>query len=192
LYRLVTFVVDKKLTSVAWPVWGAELRKLREATDNVRIRALFRIPRTYRDSVRFLVSLTSCCDTIALAVMAGRLYQSDWQYAWAGLLLVTIANVFVVVFTALIIASSVLMELPFGNQMIDMPGLSYTMAAAEISLQMVSPINNNQEDIVDLNFDELMSASEVVEKGGTKNPWEEKDDDDDDDEDPNNADDGGE
>eukprot|EP00966_Prymnesium_polylepis_P186492 4323030-Prymnesium_polylepis.1 len=75
LCRLVTLVVDKKLTSVSWPVWGAELRKIRERSDQVRTRALFRIPATYRDSVKFFVSLTTCCDTFVLSAMAGRLIK---------------------------------------------------------------------------------------------------------------------
>ena len=51
----------------------------------------------------------------------------------------------VVTFTVLIVSCSFAMELPFGSDSLDMPGLSFCNAAAETSLRMVTP-NVTAED----------------------------------------------
>eukprot|EP00966_Prymnesium_polylepis_P153318 3541354-Prymnesium_polylepis.3 len=66
-----------------------------------------------------------------------------------GATLIACINMTVVIFTAFIVGSSLLMELPFGSDVIDMPGLSYTAAAAEISLQMISPAGSLSEPEMD-------------------------------------------
>ena len=46
----------------------------------MRVRALFRIPKVYRDSVRFFVGLAVIFDSFVLAATIGHLYQVKRQF----------------------------------------------------------------------------------------------------------------
>jgi hypothetical protein len=138
LYRLVSHVVDLKLANVAWPVWGNEMRKLLQCSDSVRAIALFRFPRVYRDSVKYFVGLTICVDTLALSARMGQLFQEEYEYRWISGACMFLFDAIVVTFAAFIVSCCMLMEQPFGSDSIDMPGLSYATAAAEISLEIVT------------------------------------------------------
>lgn len=90
LYMLIDLVLDQKLSRAAWPAWNAVCLKLRSASEGLKHRALFRLPRIYQLSVRFLVASTLLTDTFLLAAHASRLLvhaqaEAEWSaHAFAG------------------------------------------------------------------------------------------------------------
>ena len=66
MYRLVEGCLKAGASKVAWPVYGAALKQIRATSDALKRKALFRMPRVYRDAVKFVVFLTLFCDTFVL------------------------------------------------------------------------------------------------------------------------------
>ena len=48
IYMLVDLVVDQKISRVAWPAWNAVCLKLRTKSEELKQRALFRLPSIYQ------------------------------------------------------------------------------------------------------------------------------------------------
>jgi hypothetical protein len=137
LVRIVHKAIEQRATSAPWPLWAPALRGLRDASDAVRQRALFRIPRVYRLSVRVVVFVTLMCDNFVLGASVGRLFEAEYEYATIVLLLTTLLDALVVVSATLLVGVCMDMENPFGSGPLDMPALSYVGSAAETSLHIM-------------------------------------------------------
>ena len=144
LYLLTEFVLDQKLSKASWPAWNAVLHAVRQASEKMKQQALFRLPRVYRYSVKFLVASAILTDTFILGAKAGRMLaysrtRPEWQvHVWFGALVAFILNVIAVWFVSLLVQALACMEMPFGSLTLHMPGLSYVCAAAETTLRMVT------------------------------------------------------
>ena len=143
LYMLVDLVIAEKLSKAAWPAWNALCMRLREGSETMKQRSLFRLPRIYQASVRFLVASTILVDTIVLASHASRLIRhgqgdSEWlAHAYFGAVLDLFLNLLLTWCLAIFLDAVADMQTPFGSEGLDMPGLSYVCAASELSLRMV-------------------------------------------------------
>jgi uncharacterized membrane protein YedE/YeeE len=144
LYTLAEFVLEQKLSTAAWSAWNALLMGVLGKAEQMKQRALFRLPRVYRYSVRYLIASAIVTDTFILGARAGRLikYSADhweWAYfAWFGSSAVFVITCLAAYFVMLLIQGLSMMEQPFGCDTLDMPGLSYVSAAAEMSLRTVA------------------------------------------------------
>ena len=147
LYMLVDLVLEEKLSRAAWPAWNSILLKLRANSEKLKQRALFRLPRIYQASVRFLVAATVLTDTWLLASHAGQLLRhSDGEAQWRahacfGALIDFCLNLMLTWCLAIFLDAITDMQTPFGGDFLDMPGLSYACAASELSLRMVQGAN---------------------------------------------------
>ena len=143
LYQLVDLVIEEKLSRAAWPAWNAALMKLRSNSERLKHRALFRLPRIYQASVRFLVASTILTDTYIIASHAARLLRNThadegWrQHAYLGAFIDLFLNLTLAWCLSVFLDAIADMQTPFGGEPLDMPGLSYVCGAAEISLRMV-------------------------------------------------------
>ena len=143
LYQLVDLVLEEKLSRAAWPAWNAVCMKLRSNSERLKQRALFRLPRIYQASVRFLVASTILTDTYLLASHAARLLrnvQADegWmQHSYVGAAIDLGLNLLLTWCLSVFLDAIGDMQTPFGGEPLDMPGLSYVCGAAEVSLRMV-------------------------------------------------------
>ena len=143
MYMLVDLALEEKLSRAAWPVWNALCLKLRTSTEALKQRALFRLPRIYQASVRFLVSCALLTDTFLLASHAARLVRHGrtdgaWLgHAWFGALLDVALNLTLTWCLSVFLNAISDMQNPFGSETLDMPGLSYVCASSEMSLRMV-------------------------------------------------------
>ena len=141
MYMLVDLVLEEKLSRAAWPAWNAVCLKMRSNADGLKQRALFRLPRIYRLSVRFLVASTILTDTLLLASHAAMLQahareETEWQgHAYFGTALDLLVNLLLTWFLTIFLDGIDDMQTPFGGGTLDMPGLTYVCAAAEISLR---------------------------------------------------------
>lgn len=84
LYRLIDLVLEEKLSRASWPAWNNVAMKLRSASEAMKQRALFQLPRVYRASVRFFVAAAVLTDTFVLGSASGRLLaraqdDPEWQ-----------------------------------------------------------------------------------------------------------------
>ena len=144
LYALTDFVLDQKLSRAAWPAWNQLLTQVLRASEGMKQRALFRLPRIYRYAVRYLIGSAIVTDTFILGARAGRLllYASshpDWlTFAWFGASALLVINLLVAYFVLLLVQGLSNMEQPFDQDLNSMPGLSYVCAAAEMSLRTVA------------------------------------------------------
>ena len=139
LIALVRKAIKNKTTLAPWPIWGPALRNLRSTSNEVKQRALFRIPRVYRVCVRLVVFTTLLCDTFVLGANAGRLFRAEYEYgfAWLSLVLIALLDALVVSTATLLVSACVDMENPFGSDLLDMPALSYVTGTAETTLAML-------------------------------------------------------
>ena len=144
LYRLVDFVLEEKLSIASWPAWNALVLKLRASSEAMKQRALFRLPRIYRAAVWFLVASAVLADSFILGSQTGRLLSGAWtETSWLphsifGAALGLLMNIFLSWCVFLLLAALSNMENPFASDWLDLCGLSYVCAAAEISLRMVT------------------------------------------------------
>jgi len=166
MYRVVRDCIKAKLTSMAGPVWGAALAGVRTASEEVQHRALYRMPKVYQMSVQVVLFTTLLVDASIGGAVVGRLWHGPtgarpwWQAgpspetqsdavldvessSAAAVLMASIATtaLLAVLFVpaTLLLAVCVELEEPFGDQTMDLPGLSYVRAAAEVSLNFVAP-----------------------------------------------------
>ena len=143
LYMLVDLVLEEKLSRAAWPAWNAVCMKLRTNSERLKQRALFRLPRIYQASVRFLVASTILTDSLLLASHAARLMRNvhpddGWrQHAYVGALIDLLLNLLLTWCLAVFVNAITDMQTPFGGECLDMPGLSYVCGSAEVSLRMM-------------------------------------------------------
>ena len=137
LKRLVHDAMKRGITSAPWPMWAPELRSLRAASDQLKQRALFRIPRVYRASVHCVVFATLICDTFVLGSQIGRLFFEGYEYAWFALLLTVLLYSGVVCACTSLVEACDCMENPFGHDLLDMPALSFVCGTAETTLRML-------------------------------------------------------
>ena len=90
LYILTEFVLEHKLSHASWPAWNSVLLRLRHASDTMKQEALFRLPRVYRYSVKFLVASAILTDTSILGISSGRMIlyaeeNPEWSaHVWFG------------------------------------------------------------------------------------------------------------
>ena len=136
LYRLVRGCLDRKLTTAAWPVWGASIAKLRDASTEVKQLSLFRSPRIYRDFTKWVAMAALLYDTLVLAVIVGRMFALSYKWSWFLAALTMGLDIFLVLFVILVVEACRDMEYPFGQDTLDMPGLSYVTSAALQSLML--------------------------------------------------------
>ena len=159
LHRLVHAVNSRRLASMP-AAWGTALRNLRDACETLKMSALYRIPPIYRFAVICVMQVTLIGDAFILATIVGRLFQSDYEYASAGAVLVTVLLIAVVLFASLILGAAIEMEQPFGGDPIDLPCLSYVAGAAEASLLLISPDGNYRVDaLAQLGVDHLLDPA---------------------------------
>jgi hypothetical protein len=143
LYQLVDLVIDAKLSRAAWPAWNAVCLKLRTNSEAVKQRALYRLPRTYQASVRFLVAATVLTDTLLLASHAARILRdtnatANWKaHAYFGAMVDFVLNLLLAWCLAVFLDCIGDMQTPFASELFDLPGLSYVCGAAELSLRMM-------------------------------------------------------
>ena len=144
LYLLTEFVLDQKLSRASWPAWNSVLLNVRRASEKMKQQALFRLPRVYRFSVKYLVASALLTDTFILGARAGRMLvfargTAEWStHVYFGALVGLALNMLAVYLVSLLVQGLSIMEIPFASDTLDMPGLSYVSAAAETSLRMVT------------------------------------------------------
>jgi len=144
LYLLTEFVLDQRLSKASWPAWNAVLLAVRRASERMKQQALFRLPRVYRFSVKYLVASAMITDTFILGARAGRMLaygraNDEWTlHVVFGACIGCFLNVLAAYFVSLLVQGLSIMEMPFASDTLDMPGLSYVSAAAETSLRMVT------------------------------------------------------
>ena len=97
------------------------------------------MPKIYRLSVQFVVVTTLTADTFILGTVMGRVFQQDYAYAASAAVFATLLLVALLVPTVLLIGACVDLEEPFGDNLMDMPGLANVRSAAEVSLNIVAP-----------------------------------------------------
>ena len=151
MYRVVRDCIKAKLTSMAGPVWGAALAGVRTASEEVQHRALYRMPKVYQMSVQVVLFTTLLVDASIGGAVVGRLWHGPtgarpwWQAgpspetqsdavldvessSAAAVLMASIATtaLLAVLFVpaTLLLAVCVELEEPFGDQTMDLPGLS--------------------------------------------------------------------
>jgi hypothetical protein len=73
-----------------------------------------------------------------VGTVIGRVFQEEYEYAWFALAVGFVLLLVLVAPVTLLIGACMDMEEPFGNDAMDMPGLSYVTAAAEQSLALVA------------------------------------------------------
>jgi len=158
MYMLVDLVISEKLSRVAWPAWNSICLKVRNSSELMKQRSLFRLPRIYQASVRFLVASTILTDTVVLSSHAARLIRHgqddiEWRnHAYLGAAFDVCLNLLLTWCLTIFIDAVSDMQTPFGGEQLDMPGLSYVCASAELSLRMVhrggngSPASRGQSD----------------------------------------------
>lgn len=118
LYALVEFVLDQKLSRATWPAWNSLLMEVLRSSEAVKQRALFRLPRVYRYSVRYLVASAIVTDTFIMGARAGRLIayalsHNGWNtFSWFGALLAFTLNVTAAYFVLLLVQGLSMMEQP--------------------------------------------------------------------------------
>lgn len=139
LHRLIRNAQMDGRTSAAWPVWGTSLINLRSACDELQRRAQYRMPKVYRLSVQFVVLTCLTADTFIMGATIGRVFQEHYDFAVAAAVFATALLLVLLVPSTLLIAACMDMEEPFGNNMMDIPGLSFVRGAAETTLNMVAP-----------------------------------------------------
>merc|ERR1719409_348297 len=71
LIRLVRYAIDERMTSAAWPVWGAAISNHREATSALMRRAMPRVRTLYRVCVVFVVTLALAADALIVGTKVG-------------------------------------------------------------------------------------------------------------------------
>ena len=135
LYRLVHCANELHLTTMP-ASWGAAVRNLRSTCEVLKLTALYRMPPVYRAAVVCVLHITLFSDAFILATVVGRLFQSEYKYAWLCASLVTVLLFAVVLAASLILGAALDMERPYGGDAIDLPGLSYVSGAAELTLRM--------------------------------------------------------
>ena len=144
LYQLVNLVIDRKISKAAWPAWNAMCLKLRTNSEMLKQRALYRLPRIYQTAVHFLVHSALLTDTMLIAAHAGRLLRHghsdpEWRtHALFGAVIDLILNLLLTWCLCVFLDAIDDMQTPFGGNSLDMPGLSYVTAAAELSLRTVT------------------------------------------------------
>ena len=79
------------------------LRNLRKTTNEIRWRALYRLPRIYREAVRAVTLLTLICDTAILATNVGQLFNDGYKYAWLAAVLTSLLNFVFLTFVILLV-----------------------------------------------------------------------------------------
>ena len=141
LYRVIQEALERKMSSVAWPVWGTAISNLRTASHKVEERGLYRLPILYRHSVGIVIHLTIIYDVFVLGTVVGRLFHEDYAYAWVSTLFATVTMVVLVVVMTLVMGASEDMERPLGSKPLSLPGLSNVSGTAEVTLNMVTPAN---------------------------------------------------
>jgi hypothetical protein len=127
------------MTTAAWPVWGAQLNGVHATAADIQRRALYRIPKIYRVSVQFVLMTTLTADTFISGTVIGRVFQQDYAYAASAATFATLLLLALLVPTVLLIGACVELEEPFGDNLMDMPGLANVRSAAEVSLNIVAP-----------------------------------------------------
>jgi len=143
MYALVDLALKQKISQAAWPAWNAVCLKLRANSEALKQRALFRLPRIYQASVRFLVGCALLTDSFLLASHAARLLRTNGDDgAWAAHgyfgAAVDFSLNLMLTWTLCVFLNAISdMQNPFGSETLDMPGLSYACAAAEVTLGMV-------------------------------------------------------
>ena len=177
LYVLVDLVLKEKLSRASWPSWSSVVMKLRTASEAVKQRALFRLPRIYRASVHFFVAAAIASDTFVVACASGRLLaraqqQPEWRpHAYFGASAIFLLNVFLSWYCSMLVKSLSNMESPFGSDTLDLCGLSYVSAAAELSLRMA--VGERQELINDAQ-DRVMAKFKRVDVEGLMHDYKRK------------------
>lgn len=106
LYRVVQAALEHKMSSVAWPVWGATLSELHRAANDVERRGLYRLPVLFRHSVQLVVYVTIVYDVFVLGTVVGRLFHQDYNYAWFSTICATLTMLVVVSIITLVVSVS--------------------------------------------------------------------------------------
>lgn len=131
LYQLVDLVIKEKLSCAAWPAWNAVCMKLRGNSERLKQRALFRLPRIYQASVRFLVASTILTDTFLIASHAARLLRNansdeGWRYhAYLGALIDFVLNLLLTWCLAVFLDAITDMQTPFGGEPVSEAALDW-------------------------------------------------------------------
>ena len=122
---LTEYVLDQKLSKAAWPAWNTVLVSVRKASETMKQQALFRLPRVYRYSVKYLVASAIVTDSFILGARAGRLISyarshHEWLgHAWFGSVVGFALNLLAVYFVSLLVQGLAIMEMPFSSDTLD-------------------------------------------------------------------------
>ena len=105
--------------------------------------------------------------------------QSGYDHAWFVTAIASVLYVAAVTVAMVLLGAAADMEIPFGDDAIDLPGLSYVAAAAESTLMCVLPpsleASNAKREITTVDTAKLLSHSVLAEAhrrtcGGSAGP----------------------
>ena len=82
--------------------------------------------------------MTLVTDTFIVATVIGRTFQEEYEHAWFAAFIAMLLLLVLLVPVTLLIGACMDMEEPFGDDPMDLPGLSYVSAAAEQTLALVA------------------------------------------------------
>lgn len=137
LYKLVRQLLARKLTTVAWPVWHNLLTSLTSSSCKIQKCGIFRKPRVYREAVQIVCQAAVAGDAVVLAAKMGEGFRTVGADTWPAAIVAGFVQLALTTSLAILINACLMMEVPLGDSLIDMPGLSYVASAAEESLRLV-------------------------------------------------------
>jgi hypothetical protein len=113
------------------------------------------------------MAMTLVLDAVLLGSTIGRVFQSEYDHAWFVTGIATVLYVAAVSVAMLLLGAAADMESPFGDDPMDLPGLSYVAAAAESTLTYVLPpslaASNAKREITTVDSVKLLSHHDLAE-----------------------------
>ena len=165
LFHLSGQCVNRKMCSAAFPVWAGSINNLTAAAARVVEAGLYRSPRIYRDLTLLIVQGAVLFDTLSLAATLGETFSfgreegSGVFHTMLLAILVCLLEVCLATGVLMMVHICHSMEIPFGDNEINMTGLNYVATCAYRSLELIVPREANRSS--QLEYDDLASLAAI-------------------------------